>query len=168
MKGELDAPDHFAVPFRSHRPRPPAGLSITKHFLLGPAPQGCEISCDVTLSASAPLPRPLRFGIESVINFLAPGEADRFFETSTGPQTLGFSGALPGPIVLEDGWQRIRATLHAPGSEEFWIAPIETVSESEGGFEPVDQGSQMLVLWPADLTAKTSFSARLMWRLECF
>ena len=147
----------------------PPRLAITKHFLFGPAPQGCEVSCDVSFTLSAPLRAPLRFGVESVINLLAPAEADRFFETASGRQNLRFAGALPGPLLrMEDGWQRLRLTLHAPGSDEFWVAPIDTVSESEGGFERVYQGSQILALWRPELTTKTTFSARLMWRLECF
>jgi 4-alpha-glucanotransferase len=150
-------------------PANPPLLKITKHFLFGPAPQGCEVSCDITVVLSAPLKVPLRFGVESVVNFLAPTEMDRFIETSSGRQNLRFAGALPGPLLrLEDGWQRVRLTLHAPGSEEFWVAPIDTVSESEGGFERVYQGSQILATWRPDLTKKTSFSARLMWRAESF
>lgn len=154
--------------YASDSTKPPR-LSITKHFLFGPAPQGFEVSCDVSLSVSEPLRAPLQFGIESVINLLAPAEADRFFESATGHQALGFSGALPAPLLrMEDGWQRLRVTLHAPASEEFWIAPINTVSESEGGFERVYQGSQILALWRPDFTKKASFSARLLWRVEAF
>jgi 4-alpha-glucanotransferase len=150
-------------------PANPPHLVITKHFLFGPAPQGCEISCDVSFTLTSPLASPLRFGIESVINLLAPTESDRFFETPTGHQNLRFSGSLPAPILrVEDGWQRVKVTLHAPGSEEFWVAPIETVSESEGGFERVYQGSQILAIWRPDLTRKTVFSARIMWRAESF
>jgi len=142
-------------------------LSVTKLFLFGPAPQGCEVSCDLSISFSAPLLRPLAVGLESVINFLAPADADRFFETPSGPQGLRFSGVLGAPLLrVEDGWQKIRVTLHAPGSQEFWIAPIETVSESEGGFERVYQGSQILALWRPDFVQHTSFSARLLWRVE--
>jgi 4-alpha-glucanotransferase len=145
----------------------PPRMLITKHFLFGPAPQGCEVSCDVSFTLTSPLSAPLGLGVESVINLLAPTEPDRFFETPAGHQNLRFSGTLPAPLLrLEDGWQRLRITLHAPGSEEFWVAPIETVSESEGGFERVYQGSQILALWRPDLTKKTSFSARLMWRVE--
>jgi len=147
----------------------PPRLTITKHFLFGPAPHGCEVSCDVSLTLSGPLAVPLRFGIESVINLLAPAEPDRFFEAPTGRQNLRFSGTLPGPILrMEDGWQRLRVTLHAPGSEDYWVAPIDTVSESEGGFERVYQGSQILALWRPDFTNNPSFSARLMWRVESF
>ena len=144
-------------------------LSITKLFLFGPAPQGCEVSCDLSLSLSAPLSRPIALGLESVVNFLAPTESDRFFETPTGPQNLRFSGILPAPLLrVEDGWQKVRVTFHAPGAQEFWVAPIETVSESEGGFERVYQGSQILALWKPDLLQHTSFSARLLWRVESF
>ena len=142
-------------------------LSVSKLFLFGPAPQGCEVSCDISLTLSAPLTRTLAVGIESVLNFLAPTEPDRFFETPSGPQNLRFSGVLPPPLLrVEDGWQKVRVTLHAPGAQEFWIAPIETVSESEGGFERVYQGSQILALWRPDLLLRTSFSARLLWRVE--
>jgi 4-alpha-glucanotransferase len=147
----------------------PPRISITKTFFFGPAPHGCEVSCDISLALSAPLPRPLCVGIESILNFLAPAAADRFFETANGPQMLRFSGSLPAPLLrVEDGWQRLRATLHAPGSDEFWITPIETVSESEGGFERVYQGSQILALWRPQFAVSATFSARLMWRLESF
>lgn len=145
----------------------PPCVVITKHFLFGPAPQGCEVSCDFSLSLSAPLKAPMRVGMECVVNLLAPTEANRFFENSNGRHNLRFCGSLPGPIVrMEDGWQCMRLTLHAPASDEFWIAPVETVSESEGGFERVYQGSQILAWWRPDLTTKTSFSARMLWRIE--
>ena len=150
-------------------PSQPPRLSIAKSFLFGPAPDGCEVSCDVTLRLSALSARPFCLGIESVFNFLAPDQPDRFFESPNGPQPLRFSGPLPSPLLrLEDGWQRVRATLHAPASDEFWVAPIHTVSESEGGFERVYQGSQILALWRPNFSVGTTFSARLLWRLESF
>src|SRR5580698_2249264 len=103
---------------------------MTKRVLVGPAPQGSAVSCDVELLPSKPLSRPLLFGIESVINFLAPTDSERFFATPEGPRNLRFSGTLATPLLhMEDGWQRVRASLHAPASSEFWVAPIETVSE---------------------------------------
>jgi hypothetical protein len=56
--------------------------------------------------------------------------------------------------------------LHAPGTDNFWIAPIETVSESEEGFERVYQGSQILARWR--ISTEKVFSARLVWRIEQF
>jgi 4-alpha-glucanotransferase len=150
-------------------PANPPRLNVTKQFLFGPSPQGCEVSCEITLSLSEPIARNICVGVESIVNFLAPSDADRFFETPTGPQNLRFAGALPGPLLrVEDGWQRIRLTLHGPGAAEYWVAPIETVSESEGGFERVYQGSQILAVWRPELITQTTFSARLLCRLETF
>jgi len=116
-----------------------------------------------------PASHPFAIGVESVINLLAPSEPDRFFETPDGPANLRFSGVLPGPMLkMEDGWQRVRVGLHAPLAEEFWVAPIETVSESEDGFERVYQGSQILAVWRPTLTDHKSWSARLLWRVEGF
>ncbi len=144
-------------------------LSLAKRFTFGPAPQGCEVACEIGLKLRQPLAKPVAVGIESIINLLAPAEPDRFFETPKGRQNLRFSGELPGPLLrMEDGWQRVRIALHAPGAKVFWIAPIETVSESEGGFERVYQGSQILAIWHPPLAAQEPWFARLVWRIESF
>ncbi|MGB2626775.1 MAG: alpha-amylase/4-alpha-glucanotransferase domain-containing protein [Candidatus Acidiferrum sp.] len=144
-------------------------LRVEKLFSFGPTPQGCEVSCDLILGISQTLPRGYCVGIESIVNFLAPTNEDRFFETNDFRHNLRFTGALPGPILrMEDGWQRIRLTLHAPNAAEYWIAPIETVSESETGFERVYQGSQILAIWRPDFVSGQSFSCRLLCRLETF
>jgi hypothetical protein len=142
-------------------------FSLTKRFSFGPAPRGCEVACEVGIKLKQPLDRAMILGIESIVNLLAPTEGDRFFETAEGPRNLRFSGELPGPILrMEDGWQRVRIALHAPGTDNFWIAPIETVSESEEGFERVYQGSQILARWR--ISTEKVFSVRLVWRIESF
>ena len=144
-------------------------VSVTKLFSLGSAPRGCEVACDVKISAAGTLERPVLVGLESVLNFLAPAETDRFFHTPSGPQSLRFSGCLPGPTLrVEDGWQRVRVALHAPGAEQFWISPIETVSESEEGFERVYQGSQILAVWRPSLANSKPWAGHLFWRVESF
>ena len=143
----------------------PVPVDVTKRFSFGPAPNGCEISCEVGLKLKQPVDRAVIVGVETVINLLAPAASDRFIETAGGPQGLRFSGELPGPILhMQDGWQKVRITLHAPGAENFWIAPIETVSESEEGFERVYQGSQILARWR--LSTQKVLSARIVWRIE--
>jgi alpha-amylase len=144
-------------------------LSLAKRFSFGPAPNGCEVGCEIGLKLKQPVAQPIAVGIESVINLLAPAEPDRFFDTPKGQQNLRFSGVLPGPLVrMEDGWQRVRIALHAPGAKEFWVAPIETVSESEEGFERVYQGSQILAIWHPTLASQEPWFARLVWRIESF
>jgi 4-alpha-glucanotransferase len=144
-------------------------VSVAKRFTFGPAPHGCEVGCEIGLKLKDPLSEKLAVGIESVLNLLAPNEPDRFFETPQGPRNLRFSGVLPGPLLrMEDGWQRVRVVLHAPGAKEFWVAPIETVSESEEGFERVYQGSQILAIWQPQLSSGEPWFGRLVWRVESF
>jgi hypothetical protein len=164
---ELFRADSLAVQGKSETSGPK--LLLLKQFTFSPAPRGCEVACEVSLKLKEPLEKPLAVGIESIVNLLAPTEPDRFFETPLGRQNLRFSGKLPGPILrMEDGWQRLRVALHAPLMDEFWVAPIETVSESEEGFERVYQGSQILAVWRPDLTKQKTWSARLIWRIESF
>ncbi|HEY6943898.1 MAG TPA: alpha-amylase/4-alpha-glucanotransferase domain-containing protein [Candidatus Acidoferrum sp.] len=144
-------------------------LLLFKHFSFNPSPNGFEVACEIRLKLKELLNKPVAVGIESIINLLAPTEPDRFFETPAGHANLRFSGTLPAPILrMEDGWQRVRVSLHAPLSEGFWVAPIETVSESEEGFERVYQGSQILAVWRPPLTTQKVWSTRLVWRLESF
>jgi alpha-amylase len=144
-------------------------LLLFKSFSFNPSPNGFEVACEIQLKLKELLEKPVAVGIESIINFLAPTEPDRFFETPSGHANLRFSGTLPAPILrMEDGWQRVRVALHAPLSEGFWVAPIETVSESEEGFERVYQGSQILAVWRPPLTTQKAWSTRLVWRLEAF
>src|SRR5580704_2110395 len=164
---ELFRADSLLVHGKSETSAPK--LLLLKQFTFGPAPRGCEVACEVSLKLKEPLDKPVAIGIESIVNLLAPTEPDRFFETPAGRQNLRFSGTLPGPILrMEDGWQRLRVALHAPLMDEFWIAPIETVSESEEGFERVYQGSQILAVWRPDFTKQKTWSARLVWRIESF
>ncbi|HVB98916.1 MAG TPA: alpha-amylase/4-alpha-glucanotransferase domain-containing protein [Candidatus Dormibacteraeota bacterium] len=91
-------------------------------------------------------------GLELVLNLMAPASPDRYFAFGGERHPLGWQGVAPGPeLNLVDEWQKVAAKLIAPGAAEFWIAPIETVSESEDGFERVYQGSQILAVWPLAL-----------------
>src|SRR5438445_152441 len=84
-------------------------FSVTKRFSFGATQSGCEVACEIGIKLKQPLERAVMIGIESVINLLAPNDADRFFETPEGPQPLRFSGVLSGPIMrMEDGWHRVR------------------------------------------------------------
>src|SRR6266581_930762 len=162
---ELFRADSLALQGKSEAAAPK--LLLIKEYSFGPAPNGCEIACEITLKLKEPLDQPVAVGVESVINLLAPSEPDRFFETPAGHANLRFSGTLPAPVLrMEDGWQRVRIALHAPLAKEFWVAPIETVSESEEGFERVYQGSQILAVWRPGLTTQKSWSLRLVWRIE--
>ena len=106
-----------------------------------------------------------------ILNFLAPREQDRYFETPGGRHPLAWSAAVSGGetgsrLRIVDEWQNVAVTLEAPLAQEFWITPIETISESEEGFERVYQGSQILAVWPLELTGSKPWTAEVSMRVE--
>jgi hypothetical protein len=103
-----------------------------------------------------------RVGMEVVANMLAPDVANRYFEGAGNRHPLGFAGVITGDkLDITDQWQRVQVTLEAAGAREFWIAPIETISESEDGFERVYQGSQILAVWQSEFSGIAQWSATL-------
>jgi len=50
-------------------------------------------------------------------------------------------------LIMVDGWRRFKLTLRFDRPAVFWRAPIETVSQSEGGMERVYQQSLLLFRW---------------------
>jgi alpha-amylase len=140
-------------------------LSCTKRFSFAHTPDGFSVHCAIEIKAGARAPN-AQVGIEMVLNFLAPDEGDRYFEVAGAKHRLRWAATVTpaelqsAPLRIADEWQDVAATIDAPGAGHFWIAPIETVSESEEGFERVYQGSQILAVWPAGLTAN------FVWRGE--
>lgn len=96
-----------------------------------------------------PPPGEDRIGVEMVFNLLAPDAPDRAWIFQGARWRLDWSGEVAGPeVALEDGWRRCRLELQAPGALAWWLRPIWTVSQSEGGAERVYQGSAALAVWP--------------------
>jgi len=136
------------------------GWTATKHFTLAPAGGGFEMACDIELCGQADAA--LQVGVEMVVNFLAPDAPDRYFELHGERHPLRWAAATPASdLRVVDEWQNTAVTIAAPGAREFWIAPIETVSESEDGFERVYQGSQILAVWPVEAKAGATWRGRL-------
>jgi 4-alpha-glucanotransferase len=69
-------------------------------------------------------------------------------------------------LRVVDLYQDVAVTLSAPGAREFWVSPIETVSDSEDGFERVYQGSQILAVWPAEIKAGETWRGGLSLKVD--
>lgn len=142
-----------------------SGWTAEKEFRFAPYKNGFEIACSFSLMHSAPSSN-LLVGVEMILNLLAPDAPDRYFETAAGRRPLSFAGVLSAPTLgVIDEWQRLRITLDAPQVREFWIAPVETISESEDGFERVYQGSQILAVWQPDFSGAGPWSAEFIMRV---
>jgi alpha-amylase len=128
---------------------------------------GFDVHCEISVRREAHGTASVNVGIESVLNFLAPSAPDRYFLSSGQRFPLRWSAAVPGPdLAVVDEWQKVRVALEAPGPRDFWIAPIETVSEAEDGFERVYQGSQIIAVWPVELSQDAEWKGKLTLRVE--
>ena len=132
-----------------------------------PTPDGFDITCDIALRRSAPGAASVNVGIEVVLNFLAPSAPGRYFESDGKRYPLRWGSAVPGGILrVADEWRGVAVNLAAPGARNFWVAPIETVSESEDGFERIYQGSQMIAVWPVELAPGGEWKGQLAFRVS--
>jgi 4-alpha-glucanotransferase len=139
----------------------------TKTFSFAATDNGFVIVCDLILRRTAPGSASIYVGLESVLNFLAPSAPDRYFESAGTRYPLRWGAHVPASdLRVVDEWQRVSVTLSAPGAQEFWITPIETVSESEDGFERIYQGSQIIAIWPVELAQGAEWKGQLKLTVE--
>jgi alpha-amylase len=133
-----------------------------KTFAFARTPNGFEIGCDVSVRRTAPGAASVVIGIEAVVNFLAPSAPDRYFESSGQRYPLRWASAVPASSLrVVDEWQKTQVEFKAPAARDFWVSPIETVSESEDGFERIYQGSQVIAIWPVELQAGAEWKGNL-------
>jgi 4-alpha-glucanotransferase len=94
---------------------------------------------------------PLHFGVE--LNFAAmPGNAsDRYFYDAAGNQlgTLDYRLSLDTTdrLSLIDEWLGLDVAVECSKPAGFWTMPIETISQSESGFELVHQSACVVPHW---------------------
>jgi hypothetical protein len=97
---------------------------------------------------NGPARAPLALGLEMVFNLLAGDAPDRYFQANETRHRLNFRGEIISPnLVLVDEWQRVQISLGGDPPPVWWVVPIETISQSEAGFERVYQGSAILAVW---------------------
>jgi len=99
-------------------------------------------------------PCALRFGIELNLTLLAGNDPQRYYEWPDSKQVrLHERGEVRQAawFALVDEWQRFRVMLRLDRPGDVWFAPIETISQSEDGFERTYQGSAILASCCMDL-----------------
>jgi alpha-amylase len=110
-----------------------------------------QIECRSSLNTDRSCPTGMAMGLELVLNLLAPDAHDRYFLAKDVRRPLEFRGEIGSTkLTLVDEWQRVKITLETRPQACWWIVPIETISQSELGFERVYQGSAILAVWKID------------------
>ena len=139
-------------------------VKITKGVTLRAGNSEMEIAY---LLEGLPHGRPLHFAVEMNFAGLPAGAEDRYF-LDGGGRRLGHLGSrldltdVEG-LELVDEWLGLSVALRASRPTHFWTFPVETVSQSEGGFELVHQSVAVQPRWfvTGDATGRWSVTLRL-------
>lgn len=107
-----------------------------------------------------------RFGVEFNITLLAGNAPDRYYringEKPAAPHLAGTGEAEEvHTLSLTDEWGGIQWRIHTHRPATLWRFPIETVSQSEAGFEKIYQGSCLLLHWKTHLAPEELFTLQL-------
>lgn len=94
----------------------------------------------------------LHFGVELNFAGMPSGADDRYFYHGSDRERLGQLGTQMvlsevEDLALVDEWLGLDVKLVANRATNFWTFPIETVSQSEGGFEAVHQSVVVQPHW---------------------
>ena len=137
-------------------------IAMTKTVALNQAtPSELEISYD--LSQLTPYQN-YRFAVECNFAGLPAGADDRYFYNGSG-ERMGHLGSLlelpPSTrIGLVDEWLGIDVALDLTTSAEIWTFPIQTVSQSEAGFELVHQNTAVVPVFRVNANAEGTWSTQ--------
>ena len=125
-----------------------APVRITKGLTLDAGSATLEIAY---LLENLPQDRPLHFAVEFNFAGLPSGADDRYFRDLDGNRMgqLGTRLDLCDAMGLGlcDEWLGIDVGLKISRPTHFWAFPVETVSQSEGGFELVHQSTVVQPHW---------------------
>ncbi|MEX0704385.1 MAG: alpha-amylase/4-alpha-glucanotransferase domain-containing protein [Planctomycetales bacterium] len=135
---------------------------MTRHGHVGP--YRIRVTKTVGLSADAasrldiayeledlPPDVPLVFAVEFNFAGMAAGASDRYYYDEHGRQLGQLETALEledaSRIGLVDEWLGMDVSLESSRPAAIWAHPVQTVSQSEGGFELVHQSAAVIPRW---------------------
>jgi 4-alpha-glucanotransferase len=139
-------------------------VRITKGLTLDAGSSTLQVAY---LLENLPQNQPLHFAVELNFAGMPAGAEDRYFSDIDGNRLgqlgtqLDLADALG--LNLTDEWHGLVAGLKMSRKTRFWTYPVETVSQSEGGFELVHQSVAVLPHWlvEADKDGRWSVTMQL-------
>jgi len=142
-------------------------VSVEKIVELAPSIPELKVAYRLTNPGSADLH--LRFGLETnwamlggngpYAHYAIPGQGEL-------PLTALHEGAGVSEVHLVLEWMNMDVGVSADRAATLWCFPIETISNSEAGFERVYQGSCVTLVWAVDLRPGDQWEVRLGFKLR--
>jgi alpha-amylase len=141
----------------------PFTIKLTKSVALDMG-DGGMLDINYTLE-KLPANLPIHFGVEFNFAAMPAGASDRYYYGECG-QSLGTldSRLSTTPISrfgLVDEWLGIDVALESSHPASIWTVPIQTVSQSESGYELVHQSCAVVPHWQFQAPADGRWSVRL-------
>ena len=113
---------------------------------------------------------PVHFAVECNFAGMAAGAPDRYFYDDQGQQIGQLetvqSIAPVGRIGLIDEWLGLDVAIEMSQPAGIWTFPIQTISQSEGGFELVHQSSAVVPHWEFLAAKDGRWSVRLQLSID--
>jgi len=160
-------PDRIQIQLARHGHVDDIPVRITKGVTLSAASPVLEIAY---LLEEIPRDRILRFAVEFNFAGMPAAADDRFFHDTAGNR-LGHLGtrldlADVQTLGLSDQWLGIDVRFQTSRPTGFWTWPVETVSQSEGGFELVHQSVVVQPHWVVRPDARGRWSVTMQLALD--
>ncbi len=126
-------------------------VSVTKTFRLGGGRRVPTLGLRIDLENVGATRVEARLGIESTSTMLGGGgNPAAWWDVAGARSAHDGAGCVAGVERVTQGNDYIGVTVETAVSKhaDAWWAPVETISNSENGFERVYQGSGLLLSWP--------------------
>jgi len=140
----------------------PYSILVTKTIRLEAGQSALEI--DYTLDG-LPHDVPLEFAVEFNLAGLPAGQSDRYYYDGEGRQLgpLETVGEIESTerVGLVDEWLGLDVALEFSEPTGVWTMPIQTISQSEGGFELVHQSCCVVPRWTVTGDSEGRWSVRI-------
>ncbi len=127
--------------------------AIRKEFVMS---DRAGIEAHYTIRSGEEFIDSILFAVELNLTLLAEDSEERYYElpgAGLKQNRMKSMGALDSVslVRLVDHWMQVAIVIQYEPAASFWRFPIETVSQSEGGFEKTYQGSSVTAVWPLSL-----------------
>ncbi len=155
-------PDRIQAQFSREGQAGPHRIRITKGVTLHAERSQLEIAY---LLENLPTDQTIHFGMELNFAGLPSGADDRYyFQGDNRLGQLGSQLSLDGAqeLGLTDEWLGLALHLNFNQPTSIWTFPVETVSQSEGGFELVHQSVVVMPHWHVRGDAQGRWSVTLL------
>jgi 4-alpha-glucanotransferase len=136
-------------------------VQVTKRLLVGDDQRRPALDLEVTVESRADVPVRFDLAIEWSLTMLGgAGNPAAYYRIGAERLVHDSTGELADFATIVSGNEQIgiELTTTADPPATLWWSPIETISNSEAGFERVYQGSALVFVWPIELPPGASRS----------